>query len=83
MLVDECCFSSTETVVYWGRETRTSTSTFTQLDVMLLVSKHGRGQWGERGYVGKRRGRLYTYRYTVTTTMIPALREISSYWDNQ
>ena len=26
------------------------------------------------GYVGGGRGRLYTYRYTVTTRMIPALR---------
>ena len=27
-----------------------------------------------RGYGGGRRGRLYIYRYTVTTRMIPALR---------
>ena len=27
-----------------------------------------------RGYRGGGRGRLYTYRYTVTTRMIPALR---------
>ena len=29
---------------------------------------------GGRGYGGEGRGRLYTYRYTVTTRMIPALR---------
>ena len=29
---------------------------------------------GENGYGGGGRGRLYTYRYTVTTRMIPALR---------
>ena len=27
---------------------------------------------GGRGYGGERRGRLYTYRYTVTTRMMPA-----------
>ena len=32
------------------------------------------GEKGERVYGGRRRGRLYTYRYTVTTRMIPALR---------
>ena len=31
--------------------------------------KGGVGGWGEGG-----RGRLYTYRYTVTTRMTPALR---------
>ena len=29
---------------------------------------------GEKGGMGVERGRLYTYRYTVTTRMIPALR---------
>ena len=29
---------------------------------------------GGRGYRGGGRGRLYTYRYTVTTRMTPALR---------
>ena len=29
---------------------------------------------GERGYGGSGRGRLYTYRYTVTTRMAPALK---------
>ena len=29
---------------------------------------------GGRGYGGGGRGRLYTYRYIVTTRMIPALR---------
>ena len=29
---------------------------------------------GEGGYGGGGRGRLYTYRYTVTTRMISALR---------
>ena len=33
----------------------------------------GRGEGG-RGYGGGRRARLYTYRYTVTTRMTPALR---------
>ena len=32
------------------------------------------GEKGERGYGGGGRGRLYTYRYTVTTRMIAALR---------
>ena len=32
------------------------------------------GRRGGRGYGGGGRGRLYTYRYTVTTRMIPALR---------
>ena len=32
------------------------------------------GGMGGRGYGGGGRGRLYTYRYTVTTRMIPALR---------
>ena len=32
------------------------------------------GDKGERGYGGGGRGRLYTYRYTVTTRMISALR---------
>ena len=52
----------------------------------ISVSKHGAsrpqkpygllgtGRRGERGHGGGRRGRLYTYRYTVTTRMIPALR---------
>ena len=34
----------------------------------------GRGEGGEGGYGGGGRGRLYNYRYTVTTRMIPALR---------
>ena len=35
----------------------------------------GLRSWGvEGGYGGGGRGRLYTYRYTVTTRMIPALR---------
>jgi len=34
---------------------------------------YGRGEGG-RGYGGEGRGRLYTYHYTVTTRMIPALR---------
>ena len=29
---------------------------------------------GERGYGGSGRGRLYTYLYTFTTRMTPALR---------
>ena len=32
------------------------------------------GRKGERGYGSGGRGRLYTYCYTVTTRMIPALR---------
>ena len=32
------------------------------------------GEKGERGYGGGGRGRLFTYRYTVTTRMTPALR---------
>ena len=32
------------------------------------------GEKGGRGYGGEGRGRLYTYRYTVTTRMTPALR---------
>ena len=32
------------------------------------------GEKGGSGYVGGGRGRLYTYRYTVTTRMIAALR---------
>ena len=32
------------------------------------------GEKGGRGYGGGWRGRLYTYRYTVTTGMTPALR---------
>ena len=32
------------------------------------------GENGGRGYEGGRRGRLYTYRYTATTRMTPALR---------
>ena len=32
------------------------------------------GEKGGRGYGGGGRGRLYTYHYTVTTRMIPALR---------
>ena len=32
------------------------------------------GEKGGRWYGGGGRGRLYTYRYTVTTGMIPALR---------
>ena len=34
----------------------------------------GRGQGGEGGREVGGRGRLYTYRYTVTTRMVPALR---------
>ena len=34
---------------------------------------YGRREGG-RGYGGVGRGRLYTYRYTVTTRMTPALR---------
>ena len=32
------------------------------------------GERGEEGYGGRGRGRLYTYRDTVTSRMIPALR---------
>ena len=32
------------------------------------------GEKGGRGYGGGGRGRLHTYRYTVTTRMFPALR---------
>ena len=32
------------------------------------------GEKGGRGYGGGGRGRLYTYRYIVTTRMTPALR---------
>ena len=32
------------------------------------------GKRGEKGYGGGGRGRLHTYRYTVTTRMTPALR---------
>ena len=32
------------------------------------------GEMGARGYGGGGRGRLYTYRYTVTTRMTSALR---------
>ena len=42
-----------------------------------LVSKpkpYGLLGTGRRGYGGGKRGKLYTYRYTVTIRMIPALR---------
>jgi len=32
------------------------------------------GEKERRGYGGVERGRIYTYRYTVTTRMTPALR---------
>ena len=38
-----------------------------------LIRDGERGAGG-RGYGDGGRGRLYTYRYTVTTRMIPALR---------
>ena len=38
----------------------------------------GRGEGGEGGKGLWGRGRLYTYRYTVTTRMIPALRWMGS-----
>ena len=40
---------------------------------MRLVRDGEKGGGGKR-YGGGGRGRLYTYRYTVTTRMIPALR---------
>ena len=40
-----------------------------------MDGEKGVGGWGGgKGYRGGGRGRLYTYRYTVTTRMIPALR---------
>ena len=33
------------------------------------------GEKERRGYGGGERGRIYTYRYTVTTRMTPALRQ--------
>ena len=39
-----------------------------------LIRGVEKGGGGGRGYGGWERGRLYTYRYTVTTRMIPALR---------
>ena len=57
-------------------EPRTATSTFNQL-VNMVLNVHrnhkyfeGRGEGG-KWYGGGGRGRLYTYRYTVTTRMIP------------
>ena len=46
----------------------------------LNKSKHGAirlirtGRWEERGYGSGGRGRVYTYRYAVTTRVTPALR---------
>ena len=39
-----------------------------------LLGLLGTGRKGERGYGSGGRGRLYTYRYTVTTRMTSALR---------
>ena len=38
----------------------------------------GAGGRGRRGYGDVERGRLYTYRYTVTTRMTPALLKMGS-----
>ena len=40
-------------------------------ETVLLIRD---GEKGGRGYEGGGRGRLYTYRYTVTTRMTSALR---------
>ena len=42
--------------------------------VFNVHRNHKAGRREGRGYGGRRRGRLYTYRYTVTTRMTPALR---------
>ena len=38
------------------------------------MAYYGRGEGGKGGTEVGERGRLYTYRYTVTTRMTPALR---------
>ena len=43
----------------------------TSTETLRLIRDGGKGG---RGYGGEGRGRVYTYRYTVTTRMIPALR---------
>ena len=40
----------------------------------MRTIRDGEKRGGGRGYGGGRRGRLYTYRYTVTTRMTSALR---------
>ena len=44
--------------------------------MVLNIHRNHKAYKGRRegGYGGGGRGRLYTYRYTVTTRMIPALR---------
>ena len=47
--------------------------TSTETIRLIRDGVNGRGG-GERGTEVEERGRLYTYRYTVTTNMTPALR---------
>ena len=43
--------------------------------MVLNVHRNRKAYWGRgKGWEGWGRGRLYTYRYTVTTRMTPALR---------
>ena len=51
----------------WGKELK-ETWCLTSTETIRLIREGG------RGYGGGGRGRLYTYGYTVTTRMIPALR---------
>ena len=44
---------------------------------LIRDGEKGGGGWGEGMGGGGRRGILYTYRYTVTTRMIPALRWVA------
>ena len=54
----------------WSKYTWCLTST----ETIRLIRD---GEKGGRGYGGGGRRRLYTYRYTVTTRMIPALRWVA------
>ena len=62
------------------REVKEGGGERTTVNMVLNVHRNykayrGRGEGGGGGrYGGGRRGKLYTYRYTVTTRIIPALR---------